>query len=567
MTVDSHEVFVSYPNADAAVADMVVEALEGSGLRCWLAPRDVAPGIDWAGSIIEAIEASKLMVLVYTDATNASQHILREVRQGADSGIPILPFRTTDAELAPALAYYLGGTHWLDAYGGDLADHLETLIDRVRAILAGEQPFKRRAAIAAARQPASSPTGPSTSPPAQWWKRVPALAAAFAATALAVVVVANALSVDDPADQTPTTVASEMAEATVTSAVNLPTVTPPPDVSVEFRGVVPERELALYGILGAVGARFGFDGLDIWSYTTDDIATALTAPTNHRGLGDAGAQEPDELVLFLPAVAGEHLFQLDFPDGRTARMVFEIPDPEGPEFEIGEGIDQQVVERIESEVDEAAATAASVTGYATGNFTVFVEADEAVMAERHCELRDVNCTAFGQFWQRRWVTVDEGDLFVVTSHSSLERNYGGSVAHHYARLVMGLAAGRTLSEAGSSLTPTWLWEGTATHLGSQLAFPSHYPTDEQTMRANATYDAGNRPSLASLESWDSWVAEPGRSGQLAAYAVHVLWRDFPSPQGPLGFFDALRTGSTWEEAFEQAHGLSVEEFYEHFENL
>ena len=40
----SHDIFVSYSSKDKAVADAIVSALENSGLRCWVAPRDVKPG-------------------------------------------------------------------------------------------------------------------------------------------------------------------------------------------------------------------------------------------------------------------------------------------------------------------------------------------------------------------------------------------------------------------------------------------------------------------------------------------------------------------------------------------
>lgn len=564
MPSDHHEVFVSYPSADAAVAETVVEALEGSGVRCWIAPRDVEAGQDWAGSIIEAIETAKLLVLVYTDATNSSEHILREVRQGADSGIAILPFRTTDADLAPALAYYLGGTHWLDAYGGDLAEHLDKLVQRVQAILAGEQSWKRRANVAARNR---APT--RTSPP-PWWKRIPASAVALAAMGVVTAILIGMLSVDDdPSEQAaePTTTSPTL--ATTPSSAG-PTDLSRSEVTVEMRGIVPERELSVYGIAGAVGIRFGFDGVEIWSHTPDEIATFLSSPVQFRGVGDAGALETDEIVLYMPAVPGEHLLQLDFPDGRTARTVFEIPAGEGPHIEVGDGIDPETITWVESSLREAAATTAEVTGYAIGDYTVFVEPDEQAMAARHCEVRSGPCETYAGYWQGRGVSLDEGDLFVVESHTQTATSQGGVFLDYlYARLVMGEGAGQPASdELDDDVVPTWLWEGTQIHLGSHIAFARDWPPDDATMRANARYDTAGRPDLASLEDTSGWRStDPDRAGRIASFAVYVLWRDFPSDTGPLGFFDALRGGAPWEEAFERAHGLTVDEFYTHFGNL
>ena len=134
----AHDVFVSYPTASKPTADAVVNRLENERVRCWVAPRDVAPGTDWAGSIINAIEDSQMVVLVFSDAANESKHILREVRQAADAGLPILPFRITDAPLSAALAYYLGDTHWLDALTNDLERHLDELSNTVSRLLSGQ---------------------------------------------------------------------------------------------------------------------------------------------------------------------------------------------------------------------------------------------------------------------------------------------------------------------------------------------------------------------------------------------------------------------------------------------
>ena len=75
----AHEVFISYSTKDKAVADAVCARLEQDNCRCWYAPRDIMPGADWAGSIIEAIEQSKVMVLIFTDFANESRQVLREI--------------------------------------------------------------------------------------------------------------------------------------------------------------------------------------------------------------------------------------------------------------------------------------------------------------------------------------------------------------------------------------------------------------------------------------------------------------------------------------------------------
>ena len=70
------DVFVSYSSKDQTIADAVVEALEGENIYCWYAPRDVAPGADWADSVTKAIQDSSMMVLVFSEQANRSQRVI-----------------------------------------------------------------------------------------------------------------------------------------------------------------------------------------------------------------------------------------------------------------------------------------------------------------------------------------------------------------------------------------------------------------------------------------------------------------------------------------------------------
>ena len=40
----AHDVFISYSTADKTAADAVCAILEGNGVRCWIAPRDIMRG-------------------------------------------------------------------------------------------------------------------------------------------------------------------------------------------------------------------------------------------------------------------------------------------------------------------------------------------------------------------------------------------------------------------------------------------------------------------------------------------------------------------------------------------
>ena len=58
-------VFISHSSIDRDAAEAIRVALEEAGLACWIAPRDIAPGQNWADAISAAIAEARLLLLVF----------------------------------------------------------------------------------------------------------------------------------------------------------------------------------------------------------------------------------------------------------------------------------------------------------------------------------------------------------------------------------------------------------------------------------------------------------------------------------------------------------------------
>jgi hypothetical protein len=129
------DVFISYPHQEKATADAVCATLEAAGIRCWIAPRDVPGGAEWADAIVDAIDHCKAMVLVFSSHTNGSKQILREVQRAFDREKPVLPVRIEKVAPESGLAYYMGPVHWLDAFTPPLQQHLQNLRRSVEAVV------------------------------------------------------------------------------------------------------------------------------------------------------------------------------------------------------------------------------------------------------------------------------------------------------------------------------------------------------------------------------------------------------------------------------------------------
>ena len=132
----AHDVFISHSAKDKTIADAVCATLESEGIRCWIAPRDVMPGMEFAKCIIEAIKQVRVMVLVFTANANASPQIRREVERAFNHGVVVLPFRVENAVLHESLEFFFGNVHWLDALTPPLEGHLNILAKRVKVLLA-----------------------------------------------------------------------------------------------------------------------------------------------------------------------------------------------------------------------------------------------------------------------------------------------------------------------------------------------------------------------------------------------------------------------------------------------
>jgi len=131
----AHDAFVSYSRADKETVDAICNALEENGLSCWYAPRNVPTGVDWDTSIMEALAASRVMILVWSTHSDQSRHVKREVALALDEmDVTVIPFRIESIEPSK-LRYYLSGIQWFDASIPSPEANLERLVERVKTAI------------------------------------------------------------------------------------------------------------------------------------------------------------------------------------------------------------------------------------------------------------------------------------------------------------------------------------------------------------------------------------------------------------------------------------------------
>lgn len=121
-------IFISHSSADTAFAAHLCSVFEEEeGLGCWIAPRDIPYGSEWAGEITEAIRNSAVMIFIFTKNSNRSSQVVREINTALRNNVTIIPIKLGETEMNASLNYYLSNLHWLvmeDVRGDEKIRHL-----------------------------------------------------------------------------------------------------------------------------------------------------------------------------------------------------------------------------------------------------------------------------------------------------------------------------------------------------------------------------------------------------------------------------------------------------------
>ena len=131
----AHDVFISYSSHDKPIADGICANLEAAGLRCWIAPRDIGPGEDWPTAIAQGISLARVMVLVFSQNSNMSDEVSRELYLAANNKLAIIPFVIENVIPEAGKAYYMGRTHWMDAMNPPTQEQIGKLTKRVKSLV------------------------------------------------------------------------------------------------------------------------------------------------------------------------------------------------------------------------------------------------------------------------------------------------------------------------------------------------------------------------------------------------------------------------------------------------
>ena len=134
-------VFISYSTKDTDSANLVHSYLEGNGINCWIASRNIEGGESFAVQIVDAIEDCAVFVMITSENSNDSDHVSNELSLAFSGKKKIIPFRLQDVQLSKSNTYFLQQAQWIDAYQ-NMNEALKHLLIAVRTVIPAEEKAK-----------------------------------------------------------------------------------------------------------------------------------------------------------------------------------------------------------------------------------------------------------------------------------------------------------------------------------------------------------------------------------------------------------------------------------------
>lgn len=109
------KIFISHSSNEASMAVELCNALESGGNKCFIAPRDIRSGFEYAEEIANGIDSADIILLLLSEASNNSPHVLREIERAVTKSIPILVYKVEEVALTKSMEYFLMTHQWMEA--------------------------------------------------------------------------------------------------------------------------------------------------------------------------------------------------------------------------------------------------------------------------------------------------------------------------------------------------------------------------------------------------------------------------------------------------------------------
>ncbi len=137
------DIFISHSVVDKELANFLCDSFEARGLSCWIAPRNIVPGAEWAESITGAISDCSVLLVIYSENSMRSSQVAKEIGMADRKSKYIVPYKIDDTEPEGSFDYFLSCCQWVVARP-EIGDYkIDELCNTIKNVVVKTNPAKK----------------------------------------------------------------------------------------------------------------------------------------------------------------------------------------------------------------------------------------------------------------------------------------------------------------------------------------------------------------------------------------------------------------------------------------
>ena len=134
---ESPLVFITYSSYDKKIAYDVCDFLESHNVKCFILPRDVKQGIAIEEQIMDILNKTELVLLIFSENSNVSQRVQNQLRIAFDQYKTILRFEIDDSVPTGPMGYYLMNNQGVNGHPNP-EKHFNSLLKEISRLIDDE---------------------------------------------------------------------------------------------------------------------------------------------------------------------------------------------------------------------------------------------------------------------------------------------------------------------------------------------------------------------------------------------------------------------------------------------
>ncbi len=159
------DIFLSYSRADQEIAEAFVKFATANGLSVWY-DKLIQCGDDWRGDIVEELSGSRALVILFSDNSNASRQLIKELGVADKLNKVVIPILIANCEPRGPYLYELATRNWVNLWPNP-ETRLPTAIENLKTLFGLWEAAPAPTSIEAGGAPAvPAPAGVAPTPTA-----------------------------------------------------------------------------------------------------------------------------------------------------------------------------------------------------------------------------------------------------------------------------------------------------------------------------------------------------------------------------------------------------------------